>query len=209
MQLATATRSRGDADDARRRARELSEIAWPAVESPDVAAWRMVIEAEHDRVEGGRDPARWRAVVDAWDRLRRPYFAAYCRWRLAESLVGSPDGDAAVPAREAAGVAERLGARPLRRELDLLARRARFDLAAPTPPSHPHPYAELGLTAREEEVLHLLAHGYTNNQIATELSISAKTASVHVSHVLGKLGVSRRVDAAAIAQRLQVNVGST
>jgi DNA-binding NarL/FixJ family response regulator len=62
----------------------------------------------------------------------------------------------------------------------------------------------LGLTAREGEVLLLLTRGYTNREIATELTISVKTASVHVSHILHKLGVARRVDAAAIGQRLHV-----
>jgi DNA-binding CsgD family transcriptional regulator/tetratricopeptide (TPR) repeat protein len=208
IQLAAAMRSWAAVDDARHRARALTEMAWPTVESPDVAAWRVVIEAENGRVEGRRDPGAWRAAVEAWDQVPRPYLAAYCRWRLAEALVGSPDGDPAVPAREAHRFAERLGARPLLHELGQLARRARFDLAAPTPPSRPHPYAGLGLTAREEEVLQLLAYGYTNSQIAAELHISAKTAGVHVSHILGKLGVSRRVEAAAIAQRLQADRGA-
>jgi len=60
----------------------------------------------------------------------------------------------------------------------------------------------LGLTAREDEVLQLLGRGYTNRQIAAELTISVKTASVHVSHILRKLGMSRRLEAAAIAHRL-------
>ncbi|MGH3084767.1 MAG: LuxR C-terminal-related transcriptional regulator, partial [Gaiellaceae bacterium] len=58
------------------------------------------------------------------------------------------------------------------------------------------------LTAREREVLQLLARGYTNREIAAELVISVKTASVHVSHILRKLDVSNRIDAAQIAQRL-------
>ena len=60
----------------------------------------------------------------------------------------------------------------------------------------------LGLTAREVEVLTLLARGYTNRQIAATLVISAKTASVHVSHILRKLGAPNRLEAAAIAHRL-------
>lgn len=62
--------------------------------------------------------------------------------------------------------------------------------------------AALGLTAREGEVLQLLTRGYTNREIASELTISVKTARVHVSHILHKLGVAGRVDAAAIGQRL-------
>jgi DNA-binding CsgD family transcriptional regulator len=58
------------------------------------------------------------------------------------------------------------------------------------------------LNPREREVLKLLARGYTNREIATELIISVKTASVHVSHILHKLDVPNRLEAAAIAHRL-------
>ena len=61
----------------------------------------------------------------------------------------------------------------------------------------------LGLTPREAEVLALVAAGQTNRQIGEELFVSEKTASVHVSNILRKLGVSSRVDAAAVAQRLE------
>ena len=56
----------------------------------------------------------------------------------------------------------------------------------------------LGLTRREAEVLALVARGLTNRQIATELVISAKTASVHVSHILRKLDAPNRREAAAM-----------
>ena len=62
----------------------------------------------------------------------------------------------------------------------------------------------LGLTPREAEVLALLAAGRTNRQIGDELYVSDKTASVHVSNILRKLGVNSRVDAAAVAQRLGI-----
>lgn len=58
-----------------------------------------------------------------------------------------------------------------------------------------------GLTSREHDVLRLVAEGRTNRQIAEELFISPKTASVHVSNILGKLGVSGRGEAAAVAHR--------
>jgi len=56
-----------------------------------------------------------------------------------------------------------------------------------------------GLTAREQEVLRLLAAGRTNREIASELFIATKTASVHVSNILAKLGAASRTEAAAIA----------
>ena len=62
--------------------------------------------------------------------------------------------------------------------------------------------SRLGLTAREREVLALVALGRTNRQIAEELFISENTAGVHVSNILGKLGVTGRGEAAAIAYRL-------
>jgi DNA-binding CsgD family transcriptional regulator len=66
---------------------------------------------------------------------------------------------------------------------------------------------ELGLTPREREVLALVADGRTNRQIAEALFISAKTASVHVSNILAKLGVGSRVEAAAVAHRLGLLAG--
>ncbi|WP_460370509.1 helix-turn-helix domain-containing protein, partial [Actinocorallia lasiicapitis] len=53
------------------------------------------------------------------------------------------------------------------------------------------------LTARESEVLRLLADGLSNRDIAAALFISPKTASVHVSNILAKLGVATRTEAAA------------
>ena len=62
----------------------------------------------------------------------------------------------------------------------------------------------LGLTARELEVLRLVAAGRSNREIASELFISVKTASVHVSNILAKLGVTSRGEAAATAHRLRL-----
>jgi DNA-binding NarL/FixJ family response regulator len=95
---------------------------------------------------------------------------------------------------------------PLAREIAVLAGHARIDLAAEAVESEGlvDPAAALGLTTRETEVIRLLAAGYSNQQIADALFLTRKTASVHVSNILGKLGVSNRVQAAAIAQRLGI-----
>ena len=66
----------------------------------------------------------------------------------------------------------------------------------------PTPTEQLGLTPREAEVLALVAAGRSNRRIAEALFISPKTASVHVSNILAKLGVATRVEAAAVAHRL-------
>jgi DNA-binding NarL/FixJ family response regulator len=118
--------------------------------------------------------------------------------------AGASAADAALPARAAHAIAQRLGARPLQQEIQQLAQRARLELAPPSQPTdHGSGLEELlGLTPREAEVLGLVARGYTNRQIAEQLVISVKTASVHVSHILAKLDARNRVEAAAIAHRL-------
>ena len=83
---------------------------------------------------------------------------------------------------------------------------ARDGLAASTrtAPLAPSPKQTiLDLTPRETEVLQLVARGLTNREIADELVISVKTASVHVSHILRKLDAPNRLEAAAIADRLE------
>jgi ATP/maltotriose-dependent transcriptional regulator MalT len=207
-QLAAVRRDAAAVEDARRRARWLLGAVRRAAAgpNPDAAGWRAVAAAEHGRMQGRASAERWRAAAAAWDELERPYQGAYCRWRQAEALVAERRAAEAVDAaRQAHQAAVRLGALPLQRELELLAQRARLDLVGLRPEDARRPSAEaaaLGLTARERQVLQLLARGYTNRQVASELVISVKTASVHVSHILRKLGVASRLDAAAVAQRL-------
>jgi DNA-binding NarL/FixJ family response regulator len=93
-----------------------------------------------------------------------------------------------------------LGAVPLLEEAQALARRARLPFAVNGAPELPE-FATFGLTDREREVLQLVAEGRSNPQIASVLVISPKTASVHVSNILGKLGVASRGEAAALAHR--------
>jgi DNA-binding NarL/FixJ family response regulator len=77
-----------------------------------------------------------------------------------------------------------------------LVERARLPSTAPVPPAPSD-----GLTTRESEVLSLVGRGLTNAEIAAELFISTKTASVHVSNISRKLGLKSRIQAAAHAQR--------
>jgi len=164
--------------------------------------------AELGRYRGAVDPAPWTGVADHWRVLGRRYLLAYARYREAEALLASRGSreSAADALRSAHAIAVELGAMPLVREIAVLAGHARIDLAAEAvePEGPVDPAAALGLTAREAEVIRLLAAGYSNQQIADALFLSRKTASVHVSNILGKLGVANRVQAAAIAQRLGI-----
>ena len=74
-------------------------------------------------------------------------------------------------------------------------------LAGAAPTASGRTAASHGLTPREVEVLELLVEGYSNRRIAAALYMSESTAGVHVSNILGKLGVSGRVEAAALAVR--------
>jgi DNA-binding CsgD family transcriptional regulator/tetratricopeptide (TPR) repeat protein len=214
-ELAALARARRDAGAVRSwltRAQELITTARRAAAeasaiTPNAGGWLAVAEAEYERARGPARPESWSQAADSWQRLERPPLATYCRWRQAEALVaaGASRTEAAVPLQQAHAVTARMGAKPLLRELELLAQRARLDLAPPQPATtdEKHGPAEiLGLTAREAEVLDLLARGYTNREIAARLVISVKTASVHVSHILRKLGAPNRLEAAAIAHRL-------
>jgi DNA-binding CsgD family transcriptional regulator/tetratricopeptide (TPR) repeat protein len=214
-ELAALARARRDADAVGiwlTRAQTLLEVARRAAEkaskvTANAAGWLASAEAEYERVQGNARPELWSHAATTWDALERPPLAAYCRWRQAEALVaaGAVRMDASVPLRAAHSLATRIGARPLLRELELLAERARLDLESPdAAPADGHRTLEetLGLTPRESEVLALVARGYTNREIADTLVISVKTASVHVSHILRKLDAPNRREAAAIAHRL-------
>lgn len=92
----------------------------------------------------------------------------------------------------------------MREAIEGLATRARIDLTpeAVDAPAHEAAADPFGLTRREREVLALVSIGRTNRQIAAELFISESTAGVHVSNILGKLGVATRTEAAGVAVRL-------
>jgi DNA-binding CsgD family transcriptional regulator/tetratricopeptide (TPR) repeat protein len=164
----------------------------------DLRCWHAKAEAEWTRVQGSSDPKAWQAAVEAFS-YGHVYEVARCRWRLAEALLGAGDREQATVAAQAAHkTAVRLGAAPLQAALELLARRGRLDLGAGVPAER----SLAGLTPREVEVLRLLVEGRSNRQIAEQLFISGKTASVHVTNLMAKLGVHSRLEAAAAARRI-------
>jgi DNA-binding CsgD family transcriptional regulator len=188
--------------------RVLTTVKKLTTAAPIWHAHEQWVRAELLRAEGRATPATWSPVVTAFEALERPYDLARVRHRLAEALVAE-GGDverarATELLRLSHAVAEHLGARPLADSTAQLARRARLPLTGPTQaaPAPADPAEALGLTTRERDVLRLVSAGRTNRQIAEELFISPKTASVHVSNILAKLGVSGRGEAAAVAHRL-------
>jgi DNA-binding NarL/FixJ family response regulator len=162
----------------------------------EATAWQSRVAAEAARLEGVAAADLWRASVEAFG-FGHVYEKARSRRRLAEALLATGDRAAAAEEAKAAHeVAVRLGAVPLRTAVEALIRRSRLDVAVPGVRA-----ADVSavLTPREAEVLSLLAQGRTNRQIGAELYISEKTASVHVSNILAKLGANGRTEAVAIA----------
>jgi DNA-binding NarL/FixJ family response regulator len=152
--------------------------------------------------------AGWDEAANAWAALREPYPHAQVLLHAAECAISGGDRDAAAARlRQAAVLATELSARPLGQEISSFARRARIGLGDSTGASagaEAGGSAPAGLTERELEVLRLVAAGRSNREIAGELFISPKTASVHVSNILGKLGASTRTEAAAKAHTLRL-----
>ena len=168
----------------------------------DGRGWLARAEAEWGRANGRNDPDAWRAVVDAFG-PGFVYETARSRWRLSEALAEA--GDRAAARAEwlfASKAADELRATPLMAALADLGRRARLagnDREALGVHASAGPLASL--TGRELEVLRLLAAGHSNREIGSELFISPKTASVHVSNILAKLHAASRTEAAAVAHR--------
>jgi DNA-binding CsgD family transcriptional regulator len=174
---------------------------------PEAAAWFVTAEAEHARAAGADEPAQWAAATAAWERAGQPAQRARAQLRQAEAIAcrrGSRD-DAAALLRDALATAVTVGAAPLEKEIRLLARQARLEIAAGA--TQRDNGGVLDVTPRELDVLRLVAQGRTNRQIGETLFISEKTASVHVTNLLRKLGVGSRVEAAAVAVRTGVADG--
>jgi DNA-binding CsgD family transcriptional regulator len=184
--------------------------------------WRALIEAElSGEASTGTDVTAWDAAVEATERGRVPrYQHAYSLLRLAEAQLGAGDRAGAARTLSAArSVAGECGMRGLVRAADDLSRRARLPRPGRTAPSRdidaegargrgPLVPGEAPLTAREREVLALVAQGLSNRQIGERLFMSDKTASVHVSAILRKLGATSRAQAAALAAQVLAPEGT-
>ncbi|MET7604190.1 AAA family ATPase [Streptomyces avermitilis] len=203
---AEEARLTGDAAGVRRwadTATELLELARTTADrgedgteqGPEGLAWLARAEAEWTRTASGPDVAVWEKAVTAFA-YGDPYERARCRRRLAQALLAAGRrAEAAEQARAVRETATRLGAAPLLDAVEALVRRGR--LAETSPAAD----ATAVLTARENDVLRLLARGRTNRQIGEELFITGKTASVHVSNILAKLNAASRTEAVVIAYR--------
>lgn len=171
--------------------RSAAEVQYPT--GIEARAWGTRLAAELARVRGESAVELWRQAVAEFG-YGHVYEQARSRFRLAEALLAADDRPAAAAELAAAHeVAGQLAAVPLRTAIEALARRGRLEL-----PGVPTAVTTV-LTPRETEVLALVAQGRTNRQIGAELFISEKTASVHVSNILAKLGASGRTEAVALA----------
>jgi DNA-binding CsgD family transcriptional regulator/tetratricopeptide (TPR) repeat protein len=194
----------------------------PVARTEAVGGWFALAEAERTRAAAADSTAIWAALAARLDTIPDPWLSAYARFREAEAELRAHGmrGRAAEPLAEAHAIALRLGAEPLRRDVESLARRARVPLDGRVPSTaeadgsgSEEPSGSVSavarlptgrgpaLSARELEVLRLVADGRTNGEIAERLFITRKTAGVHVTHILDKLGVSNRVEAAMVAAR--------
>jgi DNA-binding NarL/FixJ family response regulator len=176
-----------------------------ALLGPEGLGWLARCEAEHGRLTRTNSPDAWERVLAAFG-PGYVYETARTQWRLAEALVEAGRRDEAIGIwRAARDTASRLKAAPLAAALDGLARRARLEPANENRGGQGSPAGRISplaaLTDREREVLRLIAKGMSNREIGTELFITPKTASVHVSNILAKLGAASRTEAAAIAYR--------
>lgn len=191
------------ADGAQVLRRRSSTRPW----GPEGQAWESRLRAEKMRARwlgGATSGPEVAELVTAWQECERAfatfghvYELAAVRTELAAILSAAGNREAArevaATARESAA---RLGAQPIRDRLDevVTVRAARSTAGL----------GDIHLTAREREVLELVAQGRSNGEIAKRLFIATKTVSVHVSNVLAKLDASSRTEAVAVARRLDL-----
>jgi DNA-binding CsgD family transcriptional regulator/tetratricopeptide (TPR) repeat protein len=193
--LVEAQAVHGDVDGARASMAEL-QLTAARCRMPVLAAL-----AEHAAAALDLADERWREVPEriaaaaaTWRTLPAPFLLSQGRVLLARAYLGLGDAEgAALELDGAAEVFRRLVATPSLASVDALRERCRGTREAVKPP--------FGLTPRELEVLRLVATGRTNKQVARELALSAKTIDRHLSNIFGKLAVSTRAAATALAHQ--------
>lgn len=182
----------GEATEAAFRVALERRASWPVAE---LGYWRVRAGLERNLPEWARGPfalqagGDWRAAAAEWTR-------AGCRYQAALALAEGGE-----PAqRQALDELQALGAGPAARILtrQLRERGVRSIRTGPRTATRANP---AGLTAREVDVLELIAEGLRNAQIAARLHLSPRTVDHHVSTVLRKLGAKTRGEAVARAQR--------
>ena len=173
-------------------------------DGPYLTARWLQAEADLARARHADTPDIWAEVATAWESVDHLPGHGWACLRLAEAHVRAADKSAATdPLAQALRIASQLGATGLRDAAVGLALRARVPLTPElrTPASQGQTGSAVlaRLTERELEVLRHVASGMSNNEVAAALFISPKTASVHVSRILAKLGVTTRAKATALA----------
>lgn len=202
MALVARMAARAGADDVVDRIRSLFAKRREGandVLGANIDGWFGLLDAERATLVGDPDVDPWRTARDGLVQRENAEQALYASGRLADALARA--GATAEATEELAAAhrrAQEIGATARVDDLEEVARRRRLKLAGVVGSSR----SLAGLTARETEVLTLLAEGRTNREIGERLYITEKTASVHVSNILAKLGVSNRGEAAALARDL-------
>jgi DNA-binding CsgD family transcriptional regulator len=185
----------GDSATARVRAEDALVCATePRQPLALLAAQRFL--GELDAVAGRHPEAaeRLAAALALAEACAAPYERALTHLALADLHLAAGDRDSARAALdEACALLERLEAHPALARADALAARL---ASAPAPPTPALPF---GLTAREAEVLRLLAEGLADPQIAARLFVGRSTVNTHLRAVYGKLGVNTRAAATRLA----------
>jgi DNA-binding CsgD family transcriptional regulator len=165
-------------------------------------AHQLTYQAADLLINGTERLGAWDEAACAWEAVSEPYPLAQALLQAAEAALADGDREAAAERlRRAAPLAAGLGAAPLGDAITALARRARIWLGDGVSATN---VTAARLTERELEVLRLVALGRSNREIAAELFISPKTASVHVSNILAKLAVATRTEAASRAHALRL-----
>lgn len=190
---AAAAARRLDRQEPAGRVETIADVVAATGSAASARLWRPVVRAEL-----ADDAEQWRVAVDHLEAVEGPvHLRPYAQWRLARHLAADRDRSAARDVIDSAlRRADALGSAPMVDRLGALAAQVGVGVSMSAGAG---PLA--GLTGRELEVLRLVATGASNAEIGSALFISPKTASVHVSNILAKLGARTRTEAASVALR--------